>query len=238
MTSRFFQGFAALPKALPVVFDDARLRRLTLAPALLSLVLSVVSAIAMFRWGHLLMERYSAGHGTIIAVLLWIALALAVAAAAWVAWLCAGVIATAPFADRLAERAEELAGAPPLPPQPLMQSARGIVHTVLAVVIYAALAVPLFLLHVVIPPLSPVTAVVGLLLTAQFLAYDIFDPALSRRGRSFEEKWRFLREHRAEVLGLGVAAALGSAVPLFGVIVPALAIVAASRLFVKIELGK
>jgi uncharacterized protein involved in cysteine biosynthesis len=236
---RFFHGFAQLGSALGMAFGDKKLRRLTLAPAALSLVVTLLSAGALFRYGLGLVERQRAGHGAFVAALLWVALMLAVAAATWLAWLCAGLVAVAPFADALSERAAELAGGRAPAPRRLGESlrhmVRGLGHTLLSLGAYLALPLPLFAAHVVVPVVAPATALLGLLLTAQFLAYDIFDPALSRHGRSYAEKWLFLRRHRAETLGLGLAAALASAVPLVGLLAPPLAIVAAGRLFVELD---
>jgi uncharacterized protein involved in cysteine biosynthesis len=236
MGSGFFRGFAALFRALPLAFEDRRLLRLTVAPAALALVLTALSAFGVYHYSHLLMGRYQAGEGWLIRTLLWIGLVLAVVAATWLGWLLSSVVATAPFAEALAARSEELAGAAPLPSQKLLasaaQSLRGIGHTLLAVALYVALVVPLFFLQLFVTVLAPVTAVVGLLITAHFLAYDLFDPSLSRRGLSFGEKWRYLGEHRGETLGLGLAAALAAAVPLLGVLVMPLGTVAAARLYV------
>jgi uncharacterized protein involved in cysteine biosynthesis len=233
MGGDFFRGFVALGRALPFAFDDRRLMRLTLAPAALALGLTVLSAFAALHYGHALINHFHAGG--VIGVLLWLALILAVAGATWLGWLLSCVVATAPFADAIAERAEALAGAAPLPARRLSaavsQSLRGIGHALLSVAIYAAIAVPLFVLGLAVPVLTPATAVAGFLVTAFFLAHDLYDPMLSRRGFFFGQKWKALDERRGEALGLGVAVALASAVPLLGVLAVPLGTVAAARLY-------
>jgi uncharacterized protein involved in cysteine biosynthesis len=221
MLARFGHGFAALARALPFAFEDRRLRWLTLAPGALALALTVVAALTVYHYAHLLVSRHSNW-----VVLWWIGLFLAVTVGTWLAWIVACLVATAPFADALAARSEELCGAPhPAKTTPL-QSLLGIGQTILLVLIYAGIAGPLLVLQLAVPLLSPVIAALGMMVTAQFLAYDLFEPSL--RGLAFGEKWRRVR--RPEALGLGLAAALASALPLLGVLVAPLGVVAAARL--------
>src|SRR5207237_5372681 len=120
----------------------------------------------------------------------------AVAAAMWLGWILSCIVATAPFGEALAERTAELCGAAPLPPRPWSHALRGLGHTLLSILIYAGIAVPLFVGQWIVPAIAPFAAAAGLLVTAQFLAYDLYDPTLSRRGASFAEKWRYLADHR------------------------------------------
>jgi uncharacterized protein involved in cysteine biosynthesis len=217
----FARGFTALFRALPLAFEDRRLLRLTVAPAALALVLTFASAAAVYHYSHLLVVR---------SAWMWIVVVLAVAAGLWVGWVLSCMVATAPFAEALSARASELAGAPAPPPQPWHNALVGMGHTLLSVLIYALIATLLLVAQWIIPVLAPFTAVAGLLATAQFLAYDLYDPTLSRRGASFAEKWRYLAAHRGETLGLGLAAALGIAVPFLGILVVPLGTIAAARL--------
>jgi uncharacterized protein involved in cysteine biosynthesis len=217
----FVRGFASLFRALPLAFEDARLLRLTVAPAALALGLTALSAATVFHYSHLLVAR---------SAWMWIVVVFAVVAALWVGWIVSCLLATAPFGEALSERTAELCGAAPLPRQPWKNALRGLGHTLLSISIYAFIAVPLFVVQWLVPAIAPVAAAAGLFVTAQFLAYDLYDPTLSRRGASFAEKWRYLADHRGETLGLGLAATLASAVPLVGILVVPLGTVAAARL--------
>jgi uncharacterized protein involved in cysteine biosynthesis len=217
----FLRGFAALFRALPLAFEDARLTRLTVAPAALALVLTALSAATVYHYSHLLVVK---------SAWLWIVVALAVIAALWVGWILSCVVATAPFAESLSERTTELCGAAPPPRQPWRNALIGVGHTLLSILIYALIAVPLFVVQWLVPAVAPFAAAAGLLVTAQFLAYDLYDPTLSRRGASFAAKWRYLADHRGETLGLGLAATLTAAVPFLGILVMPLGTIAAARL--------
>jgi uncharacterized protein involved in cysteine biosynthesis len=219
------RGFTALFRALPMVFEDARLLRLAMLPALITLFASVASGLAMIFWGRHYLEHFHLG--ALVSVVLLIIVG---AAATWIAYLLIGLVAVAPFADAISERADTLLGAPAPPKRPFHYVFVGLSHTLLLIALYLAIAIPLFLIHFVLPAVAPVTAVIGFLVTAFFFAWDAFDPALSRRGMSFAEKYAFFREHRGEALGLGVAALLASAIPFAGLIVPPLAVAAAARL--------
>jgi len=218
----FLRGFAALFRALPLAFEDPKLLRLTVAPAALALLLTMLSAATVFHFSHLLVAK---------SAWMWIVVVLAVGAALWVGWILSCLVATAPFAEALSERTAELCGAPPLPPQSWRHVVGGVGHTLLSILIYALIALPLFALQWLVPAVAPVAAAAGLLVTAQFLAYDLYDPTLSRRGAGFAEKWRYLADHRGESLGLGLAATLASALPLVGILVVPLGTVAAARLY-------
>lgn len=222
------RGFTALFRAVPMVFEDARLLRLAILPALITFFGSIASGLAMILWGGRYLSHVQLGK--IDVVLSAVLLLIISAGVTFIAYLLIALVATAPFADAISERAEELAGAPPPPKRPLHYALIGLGHTILLVIVYLAIAIPLFVANWIVPVVAPVTAVLGFLLTALLFAWDAFDPVLSRRGRSFADKWRFISEHRGEALGLGAAATLASALPFAGVLVPSLAITAAARL--------
>jgi uncharacterized protein involved in cysteine biosynthesis len=226
------RGFTALFRALPMIFGDRRLLALFILPAVITLVASFAAGFEMLYWGQ---KWYGRWHlGGIGSALAFVVVLVASLAATWLAYLLVGLIATAPFGDAISERAEELAGTPRPPRRPFHYVFISLFHTLALVALYLAIAIPLFLVNWLAPVAAPVAALIGLLVTAFFFAWDAFDPALSRRGRSFAEKWRFFGEHRAETLGLGLAATLASAIPFAGVIVPPLAVAAAARLFAEL----
>ena len=226
------RGFTAFFRALPMVFDDRRLLTLSALPALFTLIGSFAAGFAMIVWGNRLVEHWHVGFGATLALVLLI---LAAVVAVWLTALLVGLIATAPFADAISERAETLAGTAPPPKRPFSYVFVGLFHTLALIALYLCIAIPLFFVSSLVPVLSPVTAIVGFVTTALFFAWDAFDPALSRRGRSLSEKWRFFTEHLQEMLGLGVAATLATVIPWAGVLVPPLAIAAAARLYHELE---
>ena len=148
------------------------------------------------------------------------------------------LLATAPFAGVLSERAEHAHRGEKVEPQPwgqvLALSARGLGQAILGVLLYLAIAVPLFVLHWVVPVVAPFLWIAGIVQTALFFAFDAFNEPLHRRGASFGGKWRFIGKHLAESLGFGCGVALLMVVPFLSVIVTPVAIVGGTLLYLDL----
>jgi CysZ protein len=139
----------------------------------------------------------------------------------------------------LSERAEHRATGTPVAAQSLARalllSARGAGQALLGVIAYLAIAVPLFVLHWIVPAAAPLLWLASLLQTALFFAFDGFNEPLHRRGAGFAEKWRFVGAHLAESLGFGLAVALCMMVPLISVVVAPVAVVGGTLLYLELE---
>jgi uncharacterized protein involved in cysteine biosynthesis len=238
---RFLRGGAALVQGGLTLLRDRRLRRLALAPVLITLVLAGLTGAAAWHFGARWVGPFAAGQGTLLGALVWIGFAAAVVAATLLAFLAIGQVATSPFSEPLTARAEELAhaGAHAHPEVPfLVGIGRDVSQTVLSMGLYVAAFGALVVAQLLLPELAPVTALLELLVSARFLAYDAFDSILSRHGFGFAEKRAYLAARRAETTGLGVAMTLGAAVPLLGLIVPPAAKVAAALLYSEWSRGE
>ena len=230
---KFFRGVAALARGLDAVVSDPKLRRLALAPVVITVVAAIAAGAAAWHFGARFVASIGAGHGPLVGMLLGLALAVAVVAAAVVGYLGAGLIATAPFSEPMSERAETLAGgkAPPHGSVPFWTGvARDVGQTLATVSLNLVLVAGVFAVQLAAPILAPLTGAAGFAITAWFLAFDAFDPTLSRHGMKLADKRAFLRAHRAEALGLGAAGALVALVPLVGLLVPPALVVAGAFL--------
>lgn len=237
MISRFFMGMRYFGRGLRVAFGHGRLVPFVLAPALLAAALTTGAAWYAERALAAFFARHP--HGAVVGLLIWIAVKLLVFAVGYVTYNLCCVIATAPFAGALAERTHRIATGEELPPQSLGavigDAWRGAGHAILCVVVYAAFALPLFVLQWLILPLAPLIWIVGLTQTALFFAFDAFNEPLHRERRSFGDKWRFVFRHGAESLGFGLAVALGMMLPLVSLIVTPVSIVGGALLYVELR---
>jgi CysZ protein len=240
MITRFFRGMGYFGRGWRVAFGAGALVPWVLLPALLTVVVSGGGAWLTWRWAAELVHRHAAGHGELWGALVWIAVVLVVLATAYVLYVASCLLATAPFAGLLSEGAERVATGQRVPEttwqRMLALAARGLGHSILAVLFYLALAVPLFVLQWLAPPLAPLVWVLGLAQAALFFAFDAFNEPLHRRGAGFVAKWRFIGAHLAESLGFGVGVALLMMVPFLSIIVTPVAIVGGTLLY--LDLGK
>jgi uncharacterized protein involved in cysteine biosynthesis len=223
---RFFRGVASLGRGAQLAFGDRALRRWVLMPFFLAVAL--VAALIVF--GIVYAVRRDIGHNAFSVIVGAIAFSV-------VAYFGALFFAIAPFAGVLSARAETLAlGAAPLAVplrHAVAEAARGLGHTLLGFTLYVTTSLMLVVAHVFLPMLAPLIWIAGLLQTALFVAYDFFDPTLSRRVRGFGDKWRYIAAHRAEALGFGAATAILLAIPIVGLLVPPVAVVAATLLVIE-----
>ena len=105
----------------------------------------------------------------------------------------------------------------------------------MTLLLYVIFSGALFVLQFFVAPLAPFIWVASFFLTALFLAYDACDLPLSRRDFAFGAKWSYVNRHLAESLGFGAVVALLLAIPGFGLVVPAIAAVGGTLLFLELE---
>jgi CysZ protein len=191
-----------------------------------------------YQWAHEFVARHSAGHGAIWGAIVWLLVWMFVLATAYVLYVASCLLATAPFAGVLSERAELAHTGEKVPRQTWREiaglSARGIGQAILGICLYLAIAVPLFILHWTVPVLAPFIWVAGVVQTALFFAFDGFYEPLHRRGASWGGKWSFIGKHLAESLGFGTGVALLMAVPFFSIIVTPVAVVGGTLLYLEL----
>jgi CysZ protein len=148
-------------------------------------------------------------------------------------------LACAPFCALLSDRTEAIAAGRPVPKHgigtTLLEAGRGLLHTLFRLVCYAGISIPLYLLGLLVPPLSPIFVFLGMIVTSYFLAYDFLDYPLSSRHHGFSQKWAFIAQHRAESLGFGAMVGLMLAIPLFNLVVAPFAAIGAALLHVELE---
>jgi uncharacterized protein involved in cysteine biosynthesis len=236
--SRFFRGAGFAFKGIGFAFSHGRLWPFTLAPALLVGVAVWLGAWEAYRLASSFIEGRTAGHGAILGVLYFlIALVLAVAVG-YVVLLIVVQVATAPFAGILSERTEKLARGQAPAPQGLYanlkESVRSLFHTVATGLVYAVCALTVVALQLLLSPLAPFFALLGVVVSGTWIAYDAFDQPLSRRGAGLGEKWRYLGAHTAEALGFGCTVALLLLVPGFIFFIPATSVVGGTLLYLRL----
>lgn len=238
MITRFFRGMGYFGRGWRVAFGTGALLPWVLLPALLTVVVSGGGAWLTWHWAAALVQRHAAGHGALWGAVVWVVVALLVLATAYVLYVASCLLATAPFAGLLSEGAERVATGQPVAEatwgQTATLAARGLGHSILAVLCYLAIAVPLFVLQWLVSPLAPVIWVLGVVQAALFFAFDGFNEPLHRRGAGFGDKWRFIGAHLAESLGFGVGVALLMMVPFFSIIVTPVAIVGGTLLYLDL----
>ncbi len=117
------------------------------------------------------------------------------------------LLLTAPLLDRLSRRVEALAGGR------VDDAGRGLRFEIaesLRGALYFLVAAPGVLLLGLIPVIGPILSA---LWGARAVAFQMTDPALSRRGLAFRDKRRWHREWLFETEGFGLAGMVGVLVP-------------------------
>ena len=242
MIARFFRGMGYFGRGWRVAFGDGRVVPFVLLPAALTVAIAGGGSLLAYQWAADFVARHSAGHGAIWGAVVWLFMVLFVIGTAYVLYVASCLLATAPFAGVLSERAELAHTGQKVTPQTwgsaMALSARGLGQAILGVLLYLLIAVPLFVLHWVVPVVAPLLWIVGVVQTALFFAFDAFNEPLHRRGNSFGNKWRFIGTHLAESLGFGVGVALLMVVPFLSVIVTPVAVVGGTLLYLDLAAGK
>ncbi|MGZ3438754.1 MAG: EI24 domain-containing protein [Polyangia bacterium] len=238
MIARFFRGMGYFGRGWRVAFGSGRVVPFVLLPALVTVVVAGGGSWLVYRQATEFVARHSAGHGALWGAIVWLFVTIFVLATAYVLYVASCLLATAPFAGILSERAEHVHTGQKVAPQTWGQmatlSARGLGQAILGVMLYLAIAVPLFVVQWFVPVIAPVVWVAGVVQAALFFAFDAFNEPLHRRGTSFGGKWSFINTHLAESLGFGTGVALLMMVPFLSIIVTPVAIVGGTLLYLDL----
>lgn len=240
--ARFAVGFGCPFRAVPFLLFRPPLWIYLLAPLLVNLLL-----LGLALWGawelaptvvNLLWTRPADGvlevFWVITAVLTGLLLIMVALA---LSYAVAGIVAT-PFNDLLSEKVvEELLG-PTIEPLSWRRMARDTVvsvgHSLLNLLIYLLVMVPLFLLDFV-PVVGPVLSALGsVIATSFFLGRDLMDGPLTRRRLTWRQKASLIRRQRALSSGLGAAAALLLWIPVVNLLLMPLAITGGALLYSRL----
>ena len=242
MIARFFRGMGYFGRGWRVAFGDGRVVPFVLLPAALTVAIAGGGSLFAYRGRPISWRATRRGTARSGARSCGCYVVLFVVGTAYVLYVASCLLATAPFAGVLSERAELAHTGQKVMPQTwgsaMALSARGLGQAILGVLLYLLIAVPLFVLHWVVPVVAPFLWVVGVVQTALFFAFDAFNEPLHRRGNSFGGKWRFIGTHLAESLGFGVGVALLMVVPFLSVIVTPVAVVGGTLLYLDLAAGK
>jgi CysZ protein len=236
--TRFGRGMTYLFKGAGFVGKHPRLLPLCVGPVLTSIILVLLLIIGA-NWGvSYLSQRWGGGHGVWAGVIYILLMIFVVAALVFLGAVVLLSLAASPFCSLISERTEALATGKPVPSQSwgqiFTESLRGIGHALIRVFCYLALTLPLSALGFFLSPIAPVFLILQFVISAFFLAYDFLDYPLSRRCVGFGAKWIYVDRHRADSFGFGVTVALAILVPLANVIVPPIAAVGATLLYVDL----
>ena len=238
MIARFFRGMGYFGRGWRVAFGHGRVVPFVLLPAAITVAVAGGGSFLAYRWAVDFVARHSAGHGALWGAIVWLFVVVFVLATAYVLYVASCLLATAPFAGVLSERAEHAHTGEKVPPQTWREmialSLRGLGQAILGVLLYLAIAVPLFAVQWLVPVLAPAVWIAGVVQAALFFAFDAFNEPLHRRGQSFSGKWSFIGTHLAESLGFGTGVALLMMVPFLSVIVTPVAIVGGTLLYLDL----
>jgi CysZ protein len=210
----FAHGFRLGLKGAAMLFRQPRLWWLVLVP----FALSVAALVAVTFAAIALRERWlGALPGGLRPVFAVLSILVAPVVGYFLFFPVAALIA-APFNEAIAEAVEHQATGTPPAPTKLLHLLRDLVlavaHELRKLVRWLLLAALLLILTLVVPGIGPIIGLVGgAAITAHFAAYDALDATFSRWGWGYEQKTRFLAQHRALGLGLGAFVAVLLAVP-------------------------
>jgi CysZ protein len=236
---RFFGAMGYPWKGMGFVIDHPRLLPLTLAP----IATTVTAVLLLFSWAMqlaaTLAHHWAGGHGWLGRILFFLIMIFVVVPLGYLAFTAILSLSAAPFCAALSDRVEHLATGRPIPNLgvggTILEALRGILHALLRLTVYLVISVPLYLIGLFVPPIAPITMMLGMIVTSYFLAYDFLDYPLSSRKKGFAEKWAFVDENRAESLGFGAMVGLLLAIPALNMLVAPFAAVGAALLHVDVE---
>ncbi len=234
--TRYFRGAGYFGRAVSFV-GEKKLWGWILLPSLLTAAATIGGTWYAWHRAQAFIAAYTAGHNAFFAWLLSIVLFFVALGVGVVAYFATSLLATAPFAGPLSARVEALATGAPPPKESFGHAVSAVGHTLLWVFLYLLCSLIILVAQFILSPLAPFLAVFGFFVTAKFLAYDCLDLPLSRRGMSFGEKWAYVGRHGADTLGFGSVVALLAFVPGLGLVVPSLAAVGGTLLYLDLERG-
>lgn len=242
----FVLGFKDLLLAVPYLLARPRLFRFLIGPFLIALV--VAGLLLWWMSGNvapwvnetssLLPGFLESWAGPVVRALLWAGFL----ALGYVLFLVAVAVLTTPFCEMLSEAVEEEttgdSGDGFSVANLLRDLVLGVVHAIRRVLLLLSSVIGLFLLSALIPVVGAFAGLVlGAWLTARFAAYDCFDTVWARKGTGYDDKTRFLREHRSYTTGLGLGVAMIALIPVLNTLALPLGTIAATRAHLILQRG-
>ena len=236
---RVVGGARACVSGVGVVFSDGKLLSLCLVPMLVH-----VGLFALFVWAGFagvwdpLVERFApdgeaSAVGSVVLVIFRFVIGVAIVASALVVAVVVASVVCDPFYDLISERTEELfVGRNVGPPFSVGGVVRGIgrelVATALRLLVFGAVAVPLWLLS--FTPATIVATPLSFVWTWLFFAYEYVSRSLVRHAVQPKDRFRPMFSHKAVFVGFGACAWLLSFLPLLS----PLLVVSATRLYLSL----
>jgi CysZ protein len=239
----FAAGIACVFNGLRMLITHRSLWGYCIVSALVMAVL-LVSALTFTigrvdDWLGAVWARPDGAMWAILWYLAAIGVALAVGYLALVASIAAAGIVLAPLHDRLSEKVERLVE--PRPDEKFDAATfvgdvgTGIAHTVLNLVLFLAIGVPVVLLNLVPGIGSLVSAAVGAVFTGFMLAMEMSDYALSRRRLTWRAKWGVIRRRPWLFLGFGLTLAALLWIPFAGAVTVPASVISGTLLVLAVE---
>jgi CysZ protein len=235
---RFLRGAWCLSRAGRMIARSRKLVLMSLAPFLLCLALYAVLFIAaLFLERHLVDAIIGPGvwWRTLIRTALMIGLPLALLVILAFTYTIVCFALAAPLYDPLSVAVERMIGGG-VPPGPrgvvvyLADTGRSVVYALLML----AFAVCIFVLGLLLPP---VTTVLAFVVSAHVLALGCLDYPMSRRRMPLVERLRYGRRHLWELFGLGLPLLMALMVPFVGALFLPLGVAGGTILFVQLGGG-
>lgn len=224
-------GPVAFVRALGLLASRPGLVKFGLLPALVALVVSIAAlGVAVTRSDDLFALLVSEPESGWLRVL-WQAGFVATMFVSIVAVLVltpwAVMLVGFPLCDPLVERLDAALGGPTQSPGGLVAGMIASLRSSLAILAIGLSGTLFFFVVGLLPGVGLLTApFVALVWTPLFLAFDLLDSPLSRRGLGFRQKVAFLRRHLVAALSLGLVATPLVALPLLNLIGLPLAVAA------------
>jgi uncharacterized protein involved in cysteine biosynthesis len=235
----FWRGFTAPFGALGSVLGMPSAWPFVLVPALVFTLLE--ATFVLLSWQFLkpwVAEHLAHGGswqqagGTLVA---WLSVLLSAA----LGWLLSAFLAptlSSPALERLVGLVETSLAAPPRAPLGVFaEFGCGVRSLLLSSAVTLPVVLALTLLEMLAPPTAVVVTPLKLLLGALGVAWGLFDYPLTLRGVGARERFAFMRQHFAVVLGFGAAFSLVFWLPCFGILMLPIGVVAATRLYWAIQ---
>lgn len=177
---------------------------------------SALSDVTRFSWLNRAFVWISVAGGSLMAILAALLLTTPI---------------SAPALERLVWLTETDHGAPPREPLGLIEEFWCGIRAQAAPLLWMAPAwIVLFLIDMLAPLLSPLTATIRALLAAIGVAWALLDYPLTLRGISIRNRFRLLRSAPLPVLGFGAAFALLFWIPCCGIVFIGVGVVGATQL--------
>jgi len=198
------RGFGYPIRGGMLVLKTPPLRRLAIAPILLTLLLGVGAIVVFMMWVDdlcgMILGSPEVWYQWVLYYLLATALVVTFLLAALIACVGLANVIAAPFNDVLSEKVEaEVTGRRSEQPFDLWrlmrEGLRGAVHAMLFLTVQVVALLVGFIPLVGLP--------VAVAATAYLLAFEFMDYSMSRRAMSFRGKWRWLWRNRWAALGFG-----------------------------------